>query len=94
MALVTVNTKYQVTLPSSVRKQARLAVGDLLDARVEGKKITLIPKSVIDHELALALQDVKKGRLSPTFTTAAEGIRWLNAAAKKRGRKKRAKKMA
>ena len=94
MALVTVNTKYQVTLPSSVRKQARLAVGDLLDARVEGKKITLIPKSVIDHELALALQDVKKGRLSPTFTTAADGIQWLNAEAKKRKGKKRAKKMA
>lgn len=83
MALVTVNTKYQVTLPSSVRKQTRVAVGDLLEARVEGKKITLTPKSVIDQELGLALQDVKKGRLSPTFTTAVEGIRWLNAEAKK-----------
>jgi bifunctional DNA-binding transcriptional regulator/antitoxin component of YhaV-PrlF toxin-antitoxin module len=92
MALVTVNTKYQLTLPPSVRKQARVAVGDLLEARVEGKKITLTPKSVIDHELRLALQDVKKGRVSPTFTTAAEGIHWLNAKAKKS--KKRAKKMA
>ena len=92
MALVTVKTKYQLTLPSSVRKQARVAVGDLLEARVEGKKITLTPKSVIDHELGLALRDVKKGRVSPTFTTAAEGIRWLNAEAKKS--KKRAKKMA
>ena len=44
MALVTVNTKYQVTLPSSVRKQARLAVGDLFEARVQGKKITLTPE--------------------------------------------------
>ena len=94
MALVTVNTKYQVTPPSSVRKRARLAVGDRLDARVEGKKITLTPKSVIDRELSLALQDVRKGRLSPTFTTAAEGIQWLNAEAKKRRSKKRVKKMA
>ena len=94
MALVTVNTKYQVTLPSSVRRRARLAVGDLLEARVEGKKITLTPKNVIDHELGLALQDVKKGRVSPTFTTAAEGIRWLNAEAKKSKNRKRAKKMA
>ena len=94
MAFVTVNTKYQVTLPSSVRKRARLAVGDRLDARVEGKKITLTPKSVIDRELGLALQDVRKGRLSPTFTTAAEGIQWLNAEAKKRRSKKRVKKMA
>ena len=94
MALVTVKTKYQVTLPTSVRKQARLAVGDLLEAKVEGKKITLTPKSLIDRELALALQDVKKGRLSPTFVTATDGIRWLNAEAKKSRSKKRAKKMA
>ena len=94
MALVTVNTKYQVTLPSSVRKQARLAVGDRLEARVEGKRITLTPKNIIDHELALALQDVKKGRTSPIFTTAVEGIRWLNAEGKKRRGKKRVKKMA
>ena len=94
MVLVTIKTKYQLTLPPSVRKQARLAVGDLLDARVEGKKITLTPKSVIDHELGLALQDVKKGRLSPTFARAADGIRWLNAKGKKSTRGKRAKKMA
>ena len=52
------------------------------------KKIILTPKSVIGHEIGLALRDVKKGRLSPTFTTTAEGIRWLNAEAKKsRGQK-------
>ena len=94
MALVTVNTKYQVTLPSSVRKRARLAVGDRLEARVEGKKITLTPKRVIDEELALALRDVKKGRLSPTFTTVAEGIRWLNGKAVTSRSNKRTKKMA
>ena len=57
-------------------------------------KIILTPKSIIGHEISLALGDVKKGRLSPTFTTAAEGIQWLNAAAKKRKGKKRVKKMA
>ena len=89
MALVTVKTKYQVTLPTSVRKQARLAVGDLLEAKVEGTKITLTPKSLIDRDLALALADVKKGRVSPTFATATEGIRWLKAEAKKIRTKKR-----
>ena len=59
-----------------------------------GKKITLTPKSLIYRDLALALQDVKKGRLSPTFVTATDGIRWLNAEAKKSRRKKRAKTMA
>ena len=63
MPLVTVKTKYQVTLPTSVRKQAGVAVGDLLEAKVEGQKITLTPKSIIDRELAHALEDVRKGRV-------------------------------
>lgn len=94
MALVTVKTKYQVTLPTSVRKQAGVEVGDLLEAGVEGKKITLTPKSLVDRELALALEDVKKGRVSPAFSSAAEGIRWLNAPGKKkRGSTKRRQNM-
>lgn len=94
MPLVTVKTKYQVTLPTSVRKQAGVAVGDLLEATVDGKKITLTPKSLIDRELALALEDVKKGRVSPTFDAVEESLRWLHAEVKKVKNKKRAKKMA
>jgi AbrB family looped-hinge helix DNA binding protein len=79
MPVVTVKPKYQVTIPASLRKQAGVAVGDLLEAKVEGKKITLTPKTLIDRELARALADVKAGRLSPRFATAAEGLRWLHA---------------
>jgi AbrB family looped-hinge helix DNA binding protein len=67
MPLVTVKTKYQVTLPTAVRKQAKLAVGDILEAKVEGKKITLTPKSLVDRELAHALEDVRKGRVVGPF---------------------------
>lgn len=94
MPLVTVKTKYQVTLPTAVRKQAGVAVGDLLEATVEGKKITLTPKSLVDRELALALEDVRKGRVSPAFDTVKESLRWLHAEVKKAKGKKRAKKMA
>ena len=72
MPLVTVKTKYQVTLPTSVRKEAGVSVGDLLEAKVEGKKITLTPKSVVDRELALALADVRKGRVIGPFSSAKE----------------------
>ena len=58
------------------------------------KKIILTPKSIIGHEISLALRDVKKGRLSPIFTTAADGIRWLDAEAKKSRSRKRTEKMA
>ena len=88
MPLVTVKTKYQVTLPTSVRKQAKIAVGDFLEAAVERGKITLTPKSLIDRELALALEDVKRGRVSPTFDTVEESLRWLMKGKRRRSRKK------
>jgi AbrB family looped-hinge helix DNA binding protein len=43
MPLVRVKEKFQVTLPASVRQRTGLAVGDLLEANVEGKTITLTP---------------------------------------------------
>ena len=81
--LVRVKEKYQVTLPASVRRKAGLAVGDLLEANVEGKKITLTPKSVVDRELALALEDVRKGRVYGPFSSAREVIQSLHREAKK-----------
>jgi AbrB family looped-hinge helix DNA binding protein len=81
--LVKVKEKYQVTLPASVRRKAGLAVGDLLEADIEGKRITLTPKSVVDREIALALEDVKKSRVYGPFTSAEEAIRSLHREAKK-----------
>mgnify|MGYP001571851366 FL=1 len=80
--LVRVKEKYQVTLPASVRRKAGLAVGDLLEANVEGKKITLTPKSVVDRELALALEDVRKCRVYGPFSSAKEVILSLHREAK------------
>ena len=73
--LVTVKTKYQVTLPTSIRRKADVSVGDILEAKVEGKKITLTPKSLIDRELSLALEDVRKGRISESFNSPADMAR-------------------
>jgi AbrB family looped-hinge helix DNA binding protein len=87
--LVKVKDKYQVTLPASLRRKAGLAVGDLLEATVEGKKITLSPKSVVDRELALALEDVRKGRTHGPFNTVDELMRSLIRSAKKRKHGKR-----
>ena len=83
MTLVKVKEKYQVTLPASVRRKAGLAVGDLLEAKVQGRKITLTPKSIVDRELALALEDVKKGRVFGPFSSAKDMIRSLHQEAKR-----------
>jgi len=83
MPLVKVKDKYQVTLPAAVRQQAGLAVGDLLEVKVQGKKITLTPKSVVDRELALALEDYEKGRSIGPFETAKAATDALHRHAKK-----------
>ena len=82
MPLVKVKAKYQVTLPAAVRKKAGLAVGDLLEAEVKGKNITLTPKSIIDREIALGLADFKRGRFLGPFRTAKTAVRALRRAAK------------
>ena len=82
MALVKVKEKYQVTLPAEVREKVGVAVGDFLEAKVQGKRITLTPKRVIDREIALALEDFKKGRFIGPFRTAKAAIRALRRAAK------------
>ncbi len=84
MPLVTVKTKFQVTLPTSVRRQAGISVGDILEAKVEGKKISLTPKGLIDRELALALAEVQKGRVRGPFASANEMIAALQRGARRR----------
>ncbi len=82
MPLVKVKDKYQVTLPASVRQKAGVAVGDFLEAKVQGKKITLTPKRVIDRELALALGDFRRGRFIGPFRTAKAAARALRRVAR------------
>ncbi len=88
MSLVKVKEKYQVTIPAAVRQKAGVTVGDLLEAKVQGKKITLIPKIAVDREfiekrLAEGLEDIKKGRVYGPFSSAKETIRSLHREAKK-----------
>jgi bifunctional DNA-binding transcriptional regulator/antitoxin component of YhaV-PrlF toxin-antitoxin module len=77
VAVVRVKFHYQVTLPPKIRAKARVAVGDLFEAKVEGRTITLVPKRMIDRELALALNEVKRGRVKGPFSTAQATVRAL-----------------
>ncbi len=59
MALVTVKTKYQVTLPRKLREELGIDTGDLLEAEVQDGKIILTPKEVVDRKAAFArLQEI------------------------------------
>jgi AbrB family looped-hinge helix DNA binding protein len=91
MSLVRVKTKGQVTIPTRLRQQAGLNVGDLLEARLEkGGKITLTPQSLLDRDIAESLEDIKQGRVYGPFDTAEEMIASLRRNSK-RGRKTNSK---
>ncbi len=88
MPLVKVKNKYQVTLPASIRKKVGLAVGDVLDAQVKGKKITLTQKVLIDKKfiekrLAEGLEDIKKGHLHGPYRSIKTMLHSLRREAKK-----------
>jgi bifunctional DNA-binding transcriptional regulator/antitoxin component of YhaV-PrlF toxin-antitoxin module len=83
VAVVKVKSHYQVPLPPQIRAKAGVLVGDLFEAKVEGRTITLIPKRMvpkrmIDRELTLALNDVKRGRVKGPFPTAQATVRALH----------------
>ncbi len=74
---------FPATLPASVCQKAGLAIGELLEATVRGKKISFTPKSVVDREFALALDEMKKGRVYGPFSSAKEVIRSLHREARR-----------
>lgn len=80
MSIVKVREKYQVTLPARGRRDAGIAVGDLLEATVTKTRITLTPKRLLDRELARALEDLQKGRVHGPFRSAREAVRSLRGA--------------
>ncbi len=82
MALVKIKEKYQVTIPAALREKAGLEVGDLLEAKVVGRKITLTPKTVLDRELAQALKEIDVGKTHGPFKTAEAAIRFLHRRAR------------
>ena len=86
MAIVKVKGKFQVTLPAALRERAGVAVGDLLEVKIERGRITLIPKTLIDRRIEESLEDVKKGRVYGPFDSAEAMVKSLHRSRKKAAR--------
>ena len=78
MALVAIKKKYQIVIPRDVREAAGVEVGDLLEAKAEGGKITFTPKSVLDRGIAESLADFAAGHSFGPFKTSGELINSLH----------------
>jgi AbrB family looped-hinge helix DNA binding protein len=89
MDIVAVKNKFQIVIPQRIREEVNVEVGDLLEANVEGGKITFTPKSLIDRHLAEALEDLKQGRTHGPYANARDAIKALEARATPRAKKRR-----
>ncbi len=75
MALVKVRGKGQITLPAEIRERLGIEESDLLEARIEGRHVVLVPQVVVPKFGAVdlssqgermvdeALEDVGEGRV-------------------------------
>lgn len=88
MQLVTVKNKFQIVIPRAIREQAGVGVGDLLEAKVEKGKITLVPKTILDRHLAEGLEDLARGRTHGPYKSAKEAVQALEIRAKRRVKRK------
>jgi AbrB family looped-hinge helix DNA binding protein len=49
MPMITLRGKGQVTIPGTLRRELQLSPGDVLEATVEGGRLVMIPKAMIDR---------------------------------------------
>jgi AbrB family looped-hinge helix DNA binding protein len=84
MAFTKVGPKFQVTIPKATRDAVGLDIGDVVEATVQGNKIILRPKIVVDKHpeiearLREAEEDIKAGRVYGPFRSAKELVRDLH----------------
>ena len=77
MPTIKVKEKFQITIPNAVRKAAGLAVGDSLEAVLEGKKIILAPQTSqapdqLEAALEAGLRDYEDGKVIGPFKDMTE----------------------
>ena len=90
MPTVKVKDNFQVTIPTALRAAAGVAIGDYLEAVVEGRSIVLKPKNTVNgngstksESVEAAIQEglraVKEGRVTPAFASMEEFEKFLAA---------------
>lgn len=82
MSLVTVKNKFQVVIPQPVRQQAGIAIGDILEAKVERGKVVFEPKSIVDRGIVQSLKEFRSGKAFGPFKTHQEFISSLHQESK------------
>ena len=77
MSAVRVGVSRQVAIPKKLHDQLGLTAGDYLEIEIQGGKLILTPKQLVDKRLEEAEEDVRHGRVLGPFSTAKQAMKAL-----------------
>jgi AbrB family looped-hinge helix DNA binding protein len=76
--IVKIGVSRQVAIPKRLHDQLGLAPGDYLQVELEGHRLILTPKALVEKRLAEGLNDIREGRIQGPFRSASELLRSLH----------------
>jgi AbrB family looped-hinge helix DNA binding protein len=78
VAVVKIGVSRQVAIPKRLHDQMGLAPGDYLQVELEGDRLILTPKALIEKRLAESLEDIRGGRVHGPFKSVPALLRSLH----------------
>jgi AbrB family looped-hinge helix DNA binding protein len=78
VAIVKIGVSRQVAIPKKLHDQLGLAPGDFLEVALEGDRLVLTPKALIEKRLAESLADIQHGRVHGPFRSMPALLRSLH----------------
>lgn len=87
-AAVKIGSSRQVVIPKKIHDQLGLVPGDYLQVELAAGKVVFTPKTLVDKRIAArlaeGLDDVRHGRVSRKFRSAAAAVRSLRGSGTQR----------
>ena len=80
--IVRIGVSRQVAIPKKLHDQLGLAPGDYLEVALEGDRLILTPKALIEKRVAEGLEDIRQGRVHGPFRSMSGLLRALHGAKK------------
>ena len=81
---VKIGVSRQVVIPKRIHDQLGLEPGDYLEVELDGDRVVLTPKALIEKRLAEGLNDMRKGHVRGPFRSVPALVRSLRKAPKTR----------
>jgi AbrB family looped-hinge helix DNA binding protein len=81
---VKIGVSRQVVIPKRIHDQLGLEPGDYLEVELDGYRVVLTPKALIEKRLAEGLDDVRNGHVRGPFKSVPALIRSLRKVRKAR----------